>query len=990
MMRSAATLEIPGYELLDEVGRGGRGIVYRARHFPLNRIVALKILFATEHLTAEDRRRMLDEVEVVARLQHAHIAATYEIGLHRELPFFAMEYLAGGNLTQRLRHAPLTPLDAARLVEKLARALESAHYYGVVHGDLKPNNVLLQSDDVSSSNIATDPDAAALVATRPPLDTPKISDFGMARRADVAGGPTESTDFSDSAPYLAPEQVNGPGNQIGPAADIYSLGAILYECLTGRPPFVGPTANDTLKMVRGAEPVSVRRLQPSTPRDLETICLKCLAKEPAKRYRSMTELAEDLRRIQVGKPIRARLRDWPERPLRWMQRRPIEAGLLLGLCLAILMLTGGIVGMTLSLKRALEEQRRAEDAERQIREEKDLFEAAERLAQEDRFHALEDRASAQAVIRFLHKDVLGQGAVRQRVLWGRELERDPNSDELDLLDAAATAVDGRFRDQPLAEAAIHLAIGDGYFALGRYGQARVHLSRALDLRQQKLPQNHADVVECEEHLALVYQAQGEFDRAAPLLEKILTYRERSHGAEDAETLRSKSQLAGLYLDLGQSERAEPFVRQVLSAREKKLGANHPDTLASKFDLARLLHAQSKYDLAEPLYREVLNAFTDRFGDDDPDTLISKNSLASLLADQRHYERAEEMCRDVLSRQVKSLGADHPHTLTTRNHLAHVYAAQEKTDRAVGMYLEVIELEENAIGSEHPKTIASKNDLAAVYIGVAEFAKAEPLLRAVLKVQETRLGPEHPTTLATKSSLTRAEEALGKFGDAEALLIDLHAIAQKKFGADHPDTLSAKSRLAQFYFDRGQYIQAEPLLRAVLQTQSDRSGPAHASTVATRSQLALNYEKMSAWERAEPLLVEQVAILAEQSKGRTPEDLELAASQARLGTVRLRLKKFSDAEKELRASLAIREARRPNDWVTFQTKSLVGEALLGQRNYDGAEKLLLQAYESLKSPAEMFSPQAKEPLAETVRRLIELYTIWDKKDKADEWRKKLPE
>jgi WD40 repeat protein len=308
-----STPVIPGYEVLGELGRGGMGVVYRARHVGLNRVVALKMILVGEHRRARELERFRIETEVVARLQHPHIVQIFEVGEAGGLPYCALEYCAGGSLADRLRAGPLTVDEAILLLEQLADAVHAAHQAGVVHRDLKPANILF-----AACGLAADakPQAAW---------TPKISDFGLAKRLDVADGQTQSGDLLGTPSYMAPEQADGRLAEVGPHTDTYALGVILYELLTGRPPFRAATVVETLDLVRSAEPVPPRQLRPHCPRDLETICLKCLRKDPAKRYACARDLADDLRRCRIGEPIRARPVGGLERSLRWLRRRPALA-----------------------------------------------------------------------------------------------------------------------------------------------------------------------------------------------------------------------------------------------------------------------------------------------------------------------------------------------------------------------------------------------------------------------------------------------------------------------------------------------------------------------------------------------------------------------------------------------------------------------------------------------------------------------------------------
>jgi WD40 repeat protein/tRNA A-37 threonylcarbamoyl transferase component Bud32 len=295
---------LPGYEILGELGRGGMGVVYQARQVRLNRAVAIKMILAGQHAGAEAAARFLAEAAAIAQLQHPNIVQIFHIDEHAGYPYFEMELIGGGSLADQLDGTPRPPREATRLVETLAGAMAEAHRQGVVHRDLKPANILLTPEGV-----------------------PKVVDFGLAKLLNVESGLTRPDSVLGSPSYMAPEQAEGRTHQAGPAADVYALGAILYELLTGRPPFRGATVLETLEQVKTAEPVPPSRLVPGLPRDAETVALKCLQKDPAKRYGSTAALAEDLRRYQAGEPIVARPVGSPERAWRWCKRNPALAAL---------------------------------------------------------------------------------------------------------------------------------------------------------------------------------------------------------------------------------------------------------------------------------------------------------------------------------------------------------------------------------------------------------------------------------------------------------------------------------------------------------------------------------------------------------------------------------------------------------------------------------------------------------------------------------------
>jgi predicted Ser/Thr protein kinase len=309
-------LQVPGYDLLNQLGKGAMGVVYKARHRTLKRLVALKMIRSGVQAGDEEVARFRIEAEAVARLQHPNIVQIYEIGELDGQPFFSLELVEGGGLDRKLAGNPLPFREAAELLEVLARTVHFAHQQGIIHRDLKPQNVLLSKEG-----------------------QPKVTDFGLAKQLDDDSNQTRSGSIMGTPSYVAPEQAAGRVKEVGPRADVYSLGAMFYEFLTGRPPFRGETVMDTLLLVLNEDPVPPSQLRPKVPRDLETICLKCLHKDPRKRYASAEDLADDLRRYLNREPILARPLGPYGRTWRWCRRNPLAASILLAVTL------GGAFGL---------------------------------------------------------------------------------------------------------------------------------------------------------------------------------------------------------------------------------------------------------------------------------------------------------------------------------------------------------------------------------------------------------------------------------------------------------------------------------------------------------------------------------------------------------------------------------------------------------------------------------------------------------------------
>ncbi len=397
--------ELPDYEGLELLDRGGMGVVYRARHRRLRRRVALKMFETGRRPSPREILRFRTEAEAIARLQHPNIVQIFEVGEWNSLPFLALELAERGNLAQRLQQLPYAPRAAAELIETLARAVHHSHEHGIVHRDLKPANILFTSDG-----------------------TPKLTDFGLAKvlrdDAGTSRDATRSGEAIGTPRYMSPEQAVGRLDLIGPASDVYGLGTLLYECTTGRVPFVAASVVETLEMIRIEEPFAPRRLQPAIPRDLETICLNCLHKEPHRRYRTASDLADDLRRYSNGEPIAARRTPKWERAWKWCRRRPTRAALI---AVAVALLLSGI-GASIVLDRLDQDRvaRTRSEVESLVLEGQAALERDDDIAAEAKFREALFRIRREPALRDFDLGVTGLLDHSRRVanhqLW---LQRSP-------------------------------------------------------------------------------------------------------------------------------------------------------------------------------------------------------------------------------------------------------------------------------------------------------------------------------------------------------------------------------------------------------------------------------------------------------------------------------------------------------------------------------------------------------------------------------------
>ncbi len=664
---------IPGYEVFGELGRGGMGVVYKARQVALGRLVALKMIVTGGHAGPEERRRFKTEAEAAARLSHPNIVQVYEVGEHAGCPFVALEFCDGDSLKRRLDGTPWPPRAAAELVQTLARAIHVAHEAGIVHRDLKPANVLLAGGGLRPP-VAVPPKGGS----RPPPANavPKIADFGLAKKLDADEGQTTTGAILGTPSYMAPEQASGRADAIGPRTDVASLGAILYELLVGRPPFKGATLVETVEQVRTQEPVAPRLLQPKVPRDLETITLKCLHKEPARRYTNALELADDLRRFLAGEPIRARPVGAAERLWRWVKRNPAPAGLVSAVALLLLAVTGVSFGAYLTVRQKnaaivaeaeeKERQRQAAEAARALadarlqrsRAANDLFVNQVQARLEDDLYATRARKRlAETAVAELEKRLAPDGdasGASERARMGAHLKAGDLAYAAGEPERAAK----HYRQTHALAKALHDAQPESDLAAGNYAlaltrmarvavigkdpkQARHYVLQALDLQRKLVDSPKSRELPPDEtrlSLAGTHEMLGQHQRAYELRREALQ-RKATDRAREALS-ESCIRLANASADLSRKRaffkecielRSALLVRSPETPRYQRLLA---DALATLGDLELFAGDASE---AGKLYDRHLALFRKLAG---PDDVLA----AQRLLGQAYYRRATAALR----------------------------------------------------------------------------------------------------------------------------------------------------------------------------------------------------------------------------------------------------------------------------------------------------------------------------------------------------------
>ncbi len=728
------------YEVIREIARGGMGVVFQARQVSLNRLVALKMILAGQLADDTDIQRFHTEAEAAANLDHPGIVPIFEVGQHEGQHYFSMGFVEGQSLSQRIASGPLPAVEAAELIRRVADAIEYAHQRGVIHRDLKPANILLDR----SGN-------------------PRVTDFGLAKKVQGDSGLTGSGQIMGTPSYMPPEQAGGKRGEVGPPADVYALGATLYCLLSGKPPFQAATVMDTVLQVIGDEPVPPRRLNPSVPRDLETICLKCLEKDPARRYPSAAALREDLRRFLAGEPIAARPVGRTERAWRWSRRNPLAAALI---TLVVVLTTAGTATITALWLRA-ETQRRAAVAAG-LRAERSRVEAvaASRRAEESREQAV---------------------AAGQRAEANAATARHAVNDYLDRITASPQL------QRP-----------------GLSGLRRDLLTRALSYYENFLresaadPELRAEAANAQDRAAMILLELGETSKAVEAGQRAVALNEQLvHDQPDQPEHRHR--LAAALNTLGnalrttrQSDEALAAYRRSAEIREAVLRAE-PDNVGGATDLAvawsnlaktmgnvgRVQESEALLKRIRTHLEDVIRRVPDAGGPRDSlaDTL---HSLGNLAADRDQFEEARSLyqrsleLREAIVREHPDDWAGQTHLARINNELGLLHFHFNHPQEALSHYEKSRELRERLLAAEPASAelqeylARSLENLGNLHNGLGNYSAALPVLERVRELR-ARLAAASGGNAEMQgalggslNNLAMAHEGLGHDAEAERL------------------------------------------------------------------------------------------------------------------------------------------------------------------------------------------------------------------------------
>jgi serine/threonine protein kinase/tetratricopeptide (TPR) repeat protein len=929
---------------------GGVGEVFVAHDLELHREVALKQIQERHADDPESRARFMLEAEITGQLEHPGVVPIYGLGRYPDgRPFYAMRFIKGDSFSQAIelfhdsKAFGFQGLEFRKLLQRfvdVCNVIAYANSRGVLHRDLKPSNVMLGPYgetlivDWGLAKAVGQPDQSASGQTACPAH--QRTDAAMTQVGAAVGTPA----------YMSPEQAAGKLELLGPASDVYSLGATLYKVLTGHAPIEGSDISTSLLRVQCGDFPRPRLINTAVPRALEAVCLKAMAQQPADRYPSGRELAEDIQRWLADEAIQAYVEPWQDRTRRWSRRhRTLMTGLAAALMVALGGMSIGLVWQTAASRRERDlrdqadvQRERASEAERVARANELEARSQAALAQTEGRRAEKSADEARAVLDFFQTKVLAAARpLGQKGGLGRE------TTIRQALDAAGPQIAKAFVDQPAVEAAIRHTLGQTYFYLGDYPHAIEQHERARAMRRSLLGPTHPD------------------------------------------TLLSMNSLATAYTSAGRLTEGIGLHEETLKQQKSVLGVDHPDTLHSMNNLAEAYRQAGRLDEALTLHEETWKRQKLKFGRDDPESLRSANNLADAYRQAHRLDEAIQLHKETLNLRKARLGPEHPETLSSMNNLAISYLEADRVAEGSPLLEDVLRIKKARLGPSHPSTLNSMTNLATLYEDTGRRPEAIQMFEEALKIQKQILATDHRVVLENMANLALANSNDGRPAAAVALYEEVLKRQKSKLGPDRRQTLKSMNDLAAAYRAAGRLDEGVRLAEEALNRRKAKLGLEDADTTDSMTTLALLQIAKKQYGSAETVLTEATALVSKR-KGATPA--AKANMQMLLGDCLLLEGKFARAESELRACLAVKDKVASDAWRTSWTRSLLGSALAGLKKYALAEPLLVSGYEGMVAREKQIPVPEHVLMTEAGERLVALYIAWDKNDKAEEWRRRL--
>lgn len=755
--------KIEGYSDLVELKSGGQGVVYSATQNSTHRRVAIKVLRAESE---QSRLRFAREIDLAAGLKHPNIIRVYDSGSTADgRVYLVMELIEGPGLEAFA--GDKTPKQIASLMAQVCEAVGYAHRRGVIHRDLKPDNIVI------------DGEAQA-----------RVLDFGLARidHENISGqaiNVTTSGQFVGSLAWASPEHTTGKPELIDTRSDVYSLGVTLYKLLTKSFPYdVTGGLKETLDRIATSEPVPPRTRNAQIDGDLQTIVLTCLAKEPDRRYGSAVELAADLRAYLAGEPIAAQ-RETAWRTLNRRTKR-YRVSLLIGL--VALGIVSGLLALAVSKSRA------AERAKQDALTANDETKKALAEAQAARATAERREKQAASVAQFLTTMLRAADPNRlKKETGGRDVK------VVDVLQRAAALIPEKFKDDDVIAASLHGVIGQTYRSLGQLNDAQTQLTQALE-RAEKTA-DESIIADASFNLgALIGNTRGKHTEALPLLQRAVNLRQKLKGDDDRATIEAKDALATQFAGLGRFDEARTLIKDSLDRRIRLLGRTHGDTITSLNNYGTFLRNQGKNEEALDYLKQAADAAGEAMGPDHPATLIALGNYGNTLVQLDRCNEAVPILERVVAKQRSINGDKHQHTIGAINQLAGAlqWSKPHRRDEAVMLFRECIDSAEITLGKDHRNTITYHNNLAACLQEMGRYDEAVLELRAALDAMSALRGAEHFDTANIRGNLGKALTGAGTFDEAETMLLKAYADLKAAYDENHPSVRDFAKDLATLY------------------------------------------------------------------------------------------------------------------------------------------------------------------------------------------------
>jgi non-specific serine/threonine protein kinase/serine/threonine-protein kinase len=790
------------YRLLQKIGEGGMGEVWLAEQTePIRRKVALKVIKAGMD-TKQVIARFEAERQALALMDHPGIAKVFDAGeTPRGMPYFAMEHVAGEAITTYCDRHRLSMPERLDLFARVCEAVQHAHQKGVIHRDLKPSNVMV-----------------TIQGDKP---APKIIDFGVAKA--TAQRLTERTIFTElgmligTPEYMSPEQAEMTGLDVDTRTDVYALGVMLYELLTGALPFeskelreagfeeirrrireVDPPRPSTRVRTLGArstQAASNRRTDPEKlasrlKGDLDWIVMKALEKDRTRRYGSASDLVADLERHLQDLPVLAGPPGASYRAGKFVRRH--RFGVTIASAAAMGMVVLSIV-MVVQARKTARERDRAE------------------------------RVSGFLVDLF---NVSDPGTARGNAITAREV-----------LDRGAERIDKELGNEPEVQAQLMLTMGWVYNNLGLYENAEPMMKRSVETRRRILGEDHPDTLEAIEGLACLYERQGHYAEAEKVGRMNVAARRRVLGEEHPATLHSMEHLAVVYERQGRYAEALKLDSEVFEADRRVLPENHERTVWAMQNVAADLEWLGRYSEAEKLFRQAFEIRRRNLGADHPDTLWIMNNMGQVATRLGKYDEAERILRETAETRRRVLGPEHPDTLVSLIDLGIACDRQGRAAEAEALFRQTYEAERRILGEDHANTLWARDRLAAAISEQGRMEEARGILVEVLEARRRVQGPENPGTMSTVSSLATVLDQQKHYEEAEKLFRQVLEFDRRVLGPDHPNTLYAKNNLGKVCAEQEHYDEADKLFREALEGDRRVLGPRHPNTLNVQLGLA---------------------------------------------------------------------------------------------------------------------------------------------------------